>query len=209
MRKDSPLILPEDLPIPGDDGACDHLRAAMLPSIRLPSTSGAAVDLFAQGSPWLVVYCYPRTGLPGQPPLGGEAAWNAIPGARGCTPQSCAYRDHHRELAALGATVYGLSTQDTSYQQEAVDRLHLPFALLSDAGLHFSRALGLPTWPCEGQLLIRRLTLIARAGRIEKVFYPVFPPDADAARVQAWLAARAGSSEDIGTRHPIPTQELS
>ncbi|SEJ31924.1 Peroxiredoxin [Azotobacter beijerinckii] len=140
--------------------------------------------------PWVVVYCYPRTGKPDQEPLGGTQAWNAIPGARGCTPQSCAYRDHHAELHALGASVYGLSTQDTEYQREAVERLHLPFPLLSDARLALAGALRLPTFAVAGQELIRRLTLIARDGRIEKVFYPVYPADSDAEHVMAWLAAQ-------------------
>lgn len=126
------------------------------------------------------------------------AAWNAIPGARGCTPQSCAYRDHHAELTGLGASVYGLSTQDTEYQLEAVQRLHLPFSLLSDARLDFARALRLPTFTFAGLELIKRLTLIARAGRIEEVLYPVFPSNADAERVIEWLTAH--SSRDSGER---------
>jgi len=149
------------------------------------------VDVSREGRPWLVVYCYPRTGRADQEPLGGAAAWNAIPGARGCTPQSCAYRDHYSELTALDAAVYGLSTQDTEYQSEAVQRLHLPFPLLSDARLEFARALRLPTFTFAGSELIKRLTLIARAGRIEEVFYPVFPSDADAQHVIDWLTARA------------------
>jgi len=190
MRTDNLYALPEDLPVPSDDGACDHLRGLMLPSIGLRATSGVRVDLSKEGRPWLVVYCYPRTGRPDQEPLGGAAAWNAIPGARGCTPQSCAYRDHHAELAALGATVYGLSTQDTGYQSEAVERLHLPFPLLSDVRLEFARALQLPTFTFAGLELIKRLTLIARTGRIEEVLYPVFPSDADAGRVVEWLTSR-------------------
>jgi peroxiredoxin len=118
-------------------------------------------------------------------------AWNAIPGARGCTPQSCAYRDRHTELTALGAAVYGLSTQDTEYQLEAVQRLHLPFPLLSDARLDFARALRLPTFTFAGLELIKRLTLIASAGRIEEVLYPVFPSDADAERVMEWLTSHS------------------
>src|SRR5258706_236000 len=161
----------------------------MLPSIGLRATSGAKVDLSGEGRPWLVVYGYPRTGRPDQEPLGGAAAWNAIPGARGCTPQSCAYRDHHAELAALGATVYGLSTQDTGYQTEAAGRLDLPFPLLSDARLEFARALQLPTFTFAGLELIKRLTLIARAGRIEEVLYPVFPSAADADREVEWLSS--------------------
>jgi peroxiredoxin len=118
------------------------------------------------------------------------AAWNAIPGARGCTPQSCGYRDHYAELAALGATVYGLSTQTTEYQSEAVERLHLPFPLLSDPQVDLARALRLPTFPFAGLELIKRLTMIARAGLIEEVLYPVFPSDADAERVIKWLSRR-------------------
>ena len=136
-----------------------------------------------------MVYCYPRTGRPDQEPPGGATAWNAIPGARGCTPQSCSYRDHYADLTALGATVYGLSTQDTEYQLEAAQRLHLPFPLLSDARLDFARALRLPTFSFAGFELIKRLTLIARAGRIEEVLYPVFPSDADAGRVIEWLTS--------------------
>ena len=189
MSADSLYSLPENLPVPEDDGACHHLRGAILPSMALPSTSGVVVDLSKEGSPWVVVYCYPRTGRPDQQPLGGAETWNAIPGARGCTPQSCAYRDHYSELTALGATVYGLSTQDTAYQKEAVGRLHLPFPLLSDAQRALTRALRLPTFAFAGLELIKRLTLITRAGRIEEVFYPVFPPDADAGRVIAWLTS--------------------
>jgi peroxiredoxin len=148
------------------------------------------VDLSREGQPWLVVYCYPRTGRPDEDPPGGAAAWDAIPGARGCTPQSCSYRDHHAELAALGAAVFGLSTQDTEYQSEAVQRLHLPFPLLSDARLDLARALRLPTFAFAGLDLIKRLTLIARDGRIEEVFYPVFPSNADAGHVMEWLKTR-------------------
>ncbi|GLK59181.1 peroxiredoxin [Azotobacter vinelandii] len=190
MRSDNLHALPDDLPVPRDDGACDHLPGTRLPTIALPATSGESVDLSGAGTPWVVVYCYPRTGKPDQEPLGGTPAWNALPGARGCTPQSCAYRDHHAQLHALGASVYGLSAQDTEYQREAVERLHLPFRLLSDARLAFAEALRLPTFTVAGQVLIRRLTLIARAGRIKKVFYPVYPADSDAERVIAWLAAR-------------------
>jgi peroxiredoxin len=191
MRTDNLYALPEDLPIPQDDGACDHLRGMLLPSMGLRATSGITIDLSKEGGSWVVAYCYPRTGRPDQAPLGGEAAWNAIPGARGCTPQSCAYRDHHAELAALGATVYGLSTQDTEYQQEAVTRLHLPFPLLSDAQLSFAHALRLPTFTFESLKLIKRLTLIIRAGRIEEVLYPVFPSNTDAARVVEWLTTHS------------------
>jgi peroxiredoxin len=176
--------LPADLPAPVDDGACDHLPGLAMPSIRLPSTAGRLVDLGALPGPRTVIYCYPRTGVPGQPSPDG---WDLIPGARGCTPQSCAFRDHHQELVALGAEVYGLSTQTTAYQREVVDRLHLPFEVLSDANFALTDALRLPTFEAAGMRLIRRLTLIVRDGRIEHVFYPVFPPDESAARVIAWL----------------------
>lgn len=182
-RTDDLHALPADLPVPVDDGACDHLPRMRLPSLPLAATDGTVVDL-ASLPGRTVVYCYPRTG---QPDRDVPAGWNEIPGARGCTPQSCAYRDHHAELRALGARVFGLSTQDTGYQREAVERLHLPFSLLSDADLTFARALRLPTFRFDGMTLVKRLTLIVEDGRIEHVFYPVFPPDADAGRVVAWL----------------------
>jgi peroxiredoxin len=184
-RSDNLYELPQELPVPVDDGACDHLPGMALPALPLPATDGRTVDLAALPGR-TVVYCYPRTGRPDEeiPP-----GWNEIPGARGCTPQSCAFRDHHAELRGLGAEVFGLSAQDTAYQQEAVARLLLPFALLSDADLAFARALRLPTFTTSGMTLIKRLTLVARDGRIEHVFYPVFPPDANAAEVARWLAA--------------------
>jgi len=197
MRTDNLYSLPENLPVPEDDGACDHLRRSLLPSISLSATSGLMVDLSKEGRPWLVVYCYPRTGRPDQELLGGIAAWNAIPGARGCTPQSCAYRDHYTELTALGAAVYGLSTQDTNYQSEVVQRLHLLFPLLSDARLDFARALRLPTFTFAGFEFIKRVTLIARAGRIEEVLYPVFPSDADAGRVIEWLTSHSSGRAEV------------
>lgn len=183
------LHLPDDLPAPVDDGACDHLPGMRLPALALPATDGSAVDLSTlRGRS--VVYVYPRTGHPDQPlPTG----WDAIPGARGCTPQSCAYRDLAAELAALGARVFGLSTQETAYQREAAERLHLPFPLLSDESLAFAAALSLPTFEVDGMTLIRRLTLVAKESVIETVFYPVFPPDADAANVAAWLRERQAS----------------
>ena len=176
--------LPSDLPRPVDDGACDHLPGLVMPPLWLPSTSGRLVDLGALGAERTVIYCYPRTGRPGEPLPDG---WDAIPGARGCTPQSCAFRDHHRELADLGADVYGLSTQTTEYQREMAERLHLPFEVLSDARFAFVDALRLPTFEVEGMRLVKRLTLIVRDQRIEHVFYPVFPPDASAAQVLDWL----------------------
>jgi peroxiredoxin len=185
-RSDSLFTLPADLPVPVDDGAAGHLTGMALPSIPLPATDGATVDLAALDG-LTVVYSYPRTGRPDQEV---PASWNAIPGARGCTPQSCAFRDHHAELAALGARVFGFSTQTTEYQREVAERLHLPFALLSDADLRFTRALRLPTFEFEGETLTKRLTLVLRDGRIVKVFYPVFPPDKNAEDVIAWLSPR-------------------
>jgi peroxiredoxin len=175
--------LPDDLPVPTDDGACAHLPGMRLRSVVLPATDGEAVDLAGRGGR-TVVYCYPRTGKPDEPPPDG---WDAIPGARGCTPQSCAFRDHFQELRELNAHVFGLSTQDTAYQREAVERLHLPFPLLSDAELCFTHALRLPTFEVAGMTLLKRVTLILRDGSIEHVFYPVFPPDANAAEVVRWL----------------------
>jgi peroxiredoxin len=184
--------LPADLPVPVDDGACDHLVGMSVPAIALPSTGGRDVVLAETGRPRTVVYAYPRTGVPGEPSPDG---WDMIPGARGCTPQSCAFRDHHQELLDLGAEVFGLSTQTTAFQGEMAARLHLPFEVLSDADLHLTRALRLPTFEVAGMTLIRRLTLILLAGRVEHVFYPVFPPDGSAAQTLAWLRA-----------HPLPGQ---
>ena len=187
-RTDSIYQLPENLPLPTDDGACNHLPGLRLPSTALPATSGGKVEL-ANLAGTTVLYCYPRTGRPDQelPP-----GWNDIPGARGCTPQSCAFRDHHLELQRLSARVFGLSTQSTEYQQEAAQRLHLPFALLSDGELQFVSALRLPTFEVGEMTLIKRLTLILRDGRIAKVFYPVFPPDLNALQVINWLSHNPG-----------------
>ena len=185
-RSDNVMELPKDLPVPQDDGACKHLTGIRLPSVALRSTRGRMVDL-SKLKGMTVVYIYPRTGRPDQElPTG----WNAIPGARGCTPQSCAFRDHHQELKSLGVSeLFGLSTQDTAYQQEAAERLHLPFELLSDEKLEFAKSLWLPTFEVDGMKLIKRITLIARDGKIEKVFYPVFPPDKNADGVVEWLTA--------------------
>ena len=178
------LELPDDLPVPEDDGACAHLQGMMVPAISLDSTSGSVVNL-AQTRGRAVVYCFPRMGQPGQPV---PKSWDAIPGARGCTPQSCSFRDHYQELTNAGAFhVFGLSAQDTDYQREAVERLHLPFSLLSDPELHFANALKLPTFRFNSITLIKRLTVIIDDGRITKVFYPVFPPDKSAEQTLQWL----------------------
>ena len=178
------MELPKDLPIPQDDGACKHLTGMRLPSVALRSTRGRMVDLsILKGV--TVFYIYPRTGRPDQDVPTG---WNAIPGARGCTPQSCAFRDHYQELKKLGVSdLFGLSTQDSAYQQEVAERLHLPFELLSDEKLEFTQALKLPTFEVDGMTLTKRITLIVRDGEIAKVFYPVFPPDRSADEVAAWL----------------------
>jgi peroxiredoxin len=179
--------LPEGVSPPVDDGASDHLPGMRLPTIALPSTSGESVELSSLPG-MTVVYCYPRTGRPDENLPRG---WDEIPGARRCMPQSCAFRDHHAELWALGARVFGLSAQDTDYQREAVERLHLPFELLSDESLTFAQALDLPTFEVEGMTLIKKLTLVIRDGRIERVFYPVFLPGETASEVVEWLFGTA------------------
>jgi peroxiredoxin len=182
----NPQALPSDIPIPQDDGAARHLAGMQLPDLALPATDGAATNL-AKLTGRTVVYIYPRTGVPGIDPPEG---WDMIPGARGCTPQSCSFRDHFGELKTLGvARVFGLSTQDTAYQQEAVTRLHLPFAILSDEKLALTGALNLPTFVTSGMTLLKRMALVIDDGVIVKVFYPVFPPDKNAEEVIAWLQA--------------------
>jgi peroxiredoxin len=173
------------IPAPEDDGAAKHLVGLKLPSVPLPATDGSTVDL-ATLAGRSVVYAYPRTGRPDTPNPDG---WDAIPGARGCSPQSCAFRDHFQELRDLGVDhLYGLSTQTTEYQREAAERLHLPFAILSDEGLALANAIGLPTFETSGMTLLKRLTLVIRDGTVEHVFYPVFPPDRNAGDVVAWLS---------------------
>jgi len=174
------------IPAPLDDGAARHLQGAKVPDIALSATDGSQIAL-ARLTGRVVVFAYPRTGEPGKPSLVED--WDMIPGARGCTPQTCAFRDLHKVLVEAGAArVFGLSTQDTAYQREAAERLHLPFPLLSDAELELTRALRLPTMQVAGLTLIRRLALIIDDGSITKVFYPVFPPDKNAAEVHTWLA---------------------
>jgi peroxiredoxin len=188
-----PMALPDDLPVPEDDGAADHLRGARLPSVPLPATDRSTVDI-AGLLGRTVVYAYPRTGELGSGPLTDD--WDDIPGARGCTPESCGFRDHHAELAALGARVVGLSTQDTDYQRRAVDNLSLPFPLLSDAGLALAQAAVLPTFEAAGLTLLKRLTMVVDDGVVTHLWYPVFPPDRHAEEVLGWLrdqqAAQAG-----------------
>ncbi|MGW2646232.1 MerR family transcriptional regulator [Streptomyces sp. NPDC001393] len=179
------LTLPADLPVPEDDGAADHLPGMKVPSLALLDTAGRTIRLDELGSRRTVVYVYPLTGRPGTDLPEG---WNSIPGARGCTPESCGFRDHFQDLLEAGAgRVYGLSSQDTDYQREVVERLGLPFDMLSDPALDLADTLGLPTFEVEGMRLFRRLTLVLRAGVIEHVFYPVFPPNEHAQQVLTWL----------------------
>ena len=180
----NPQFLPPDIPVPQDDGAADHLSGTKLPDLALPATAGPAVNL-SRLKGRTVVYIYPRTGVPG---VDAPPGWDDIPGARGCTPQSCGFRDHAGELKQLGvAHLYGLSTQDTAYQQEAAARLHLPFPILSDEKLALTRALKLPTFTAAGMTLLKRMALVIDDGTIAKVFYPVFPPDKSAEAVVAWI----------------------
>jgi peroxiredoxin len=185
-KPDPLLTLPKDLPVPVDDGACMHLPGLPVPEVKLRSTRDRWIDLSAVNAPRIVVYCYPRTGRPNEPLLPG---WDGIPGARGCTPETCAFRDHHQDLLKLGAEVFGLSTQTTEYQKEMVARLHVPFEVLSDADLAFVHALRLPSFEIAGMTLVKRLTLVLTGQHIEKVFYPIFPPDRHAAEVMHWLVA--------------------
>lgn len=181
--------LPEGLAAPQDDGLAAHLPGLELPIIELPATDGRFVDLSAL-SGLTVVYAYPRTGVPGQPLPDG---WDEIPGARGCTPQSCAFRDHFADLKAAGVEhVFGLSLQDTDYQREVAGRLDLPFPLLSDHRHALTHAIRLPTFTVEGTTLLKRITLVIEEGAVSHVFYPVFPPDRNAAEVLAHMRARRG-----------------
>jgi peroxiredoxin len=184
MHKQIDFPLPADLPRPVDDGAAAHLAGMAMPRIALRSTSGRMVEVSQSASPRTVIYCYPMTGVPGRPLPEG---WDAIPGARGCTPQACNFRDHHEDLLQLQAEVFGLSTQTTEYQREMADRLHLPFEVLSDFEFQLCDALRLPTFEVEGTRLLKRLTLIVRGRRIEQIFYPVFPPNESADQVLRWF----------------------
>ena len=176
------------IPAPHDDGAAHHLVGARVASVPLPATNGETVDLSVIPGR-IVVYAYPRTGRPG---VENPDGWDMIPGARGCTPQSCSFRDHFAELKALGVNrLFGLSTQDPAYQREAAERLHLPFPLLSDEHLKLTRAMNLPTFDTSGMTLMKRFTLVINDGTVEHVFYPVFPPDRSASDVIEWLSQRA------------------
>jgi peroxiredoxin len=186
MEQQTNLDLPPNLPVPKDDGAARHLEGMAMPDLELPSTSSRRVNLSKIAAPRLVVYAYPMTGLPDKVL---PAGWDDIPGARGCTPETCGFRDHHKDLAKLHAEVFGVSTQSTEYQQEMVKRLEVPFEVLSDEHFALTRALRLPTFTVDGMTLMKRLTLIVRNGQVEHVFYPVFPPDKHADEVIEWLKA--------------------
>src|SRR6202050_5598250 len=177
MSQPTDFPLPADLPRPIDDGAAGHLVGVSMPKVLLCSTGGRIVDVSDLPAARTIIYCYPMTGVPGKPLPEG---WDTIPGARGCTPQSCGFRDHFEEIKALGAEVFGLSTQKSDYQIEMAQRLQLPFPVLSDAELKFCSALRLPAFEVDGMTLVKRLTLAIRDGAIEKAFYPVFPPDRSA-----------------------------
>jgi peroxiredoxin len=183
-----PYVLPENLPVPEDDGAADHLPGSRIPSVVLDSSQGP-VDLAELCAERAVLYVYPRTGKPGVPSLPG---WDEFPGARGCTPQSCAFRDHASELAELGAQVAGLSAQTLEDQLEFAERNHMPFPVIADPQLRAAQLLGLPTFEIACHRLYRRLALVAEEGRVTKVFYPVFPPDRNAADVLSFLRATVG-----------------
>jgi len=185
-RLDDINQLPAHLPVPIDDGACDHLTDMSLPDLELKSTNDDWVNL-SRVAGRSVVYIYPRTGLPNQNPPPG---WNDIPGARGCTPQSCGFRDHYQQYNDLGISLFGLSSQDSDYQREVKNRLGLRFELLSDAELRFAKALNLPTFTVNQMTLIKRISLILNDGKIEKVFYPVFPPDQNAEEILSWVKAQ-------------------
>ena len=178
--------LPADLPTPTDDGAAEHLIGAPIPHISLRSTRDRIIELGRLGAPRTVIYCYPMTGVPGKPLPEG---WDQIPGARGCTPQTCGFRDRYQDLKDLKAEVFGLSTQTTEYQKEMAVRLHLPFEVLSDSEFRLCDRLRLPTFEVEGVRLVKRLTMIIRDCKIEHVLYPVFPPNQSADQVIRWLEA--------------------
>jgi peroxiredoxin len=184
MTADFPL--PAGLPAPADDGAAAHLRGTTLPDLDLPATDGSVVHLRSLGRPRTVLFLYPMTGRPG---TDLPAGWDDIPGARGCTPEASGFRDLWTDLRALGAEVFGLSSQSTDYQREAAERLQLPFPLLSDSALRLAELLALPTFEVDGHRMFKRLSMVVHNAVVEHVFYPVFPPDGHAAEVLAWLQA--------------------
>ena len=175
--------LPDNLPVPVDDRACDHLEGMLLPSLLLKTSFDSSVDLSAEKG-IVVIFFYPMTGIPDSPPMVG---WNEIPGARGCTPQTCSFRDSYKQLTELGAKVFGASSQAIEAQNEAVTRLKLPFGLVNDSAFKLTESLNLPTFNYQGVKMIKRLTIVAVNGEIRKVFYPVFPPDQNVKHIILWL----------------------
>jgi peroxiredoxin len=201
-----PTQLPHDLPVPEDDGRAKHLPGARLPDVTLPATDGSRVNL-SKLKGRTVLYIYPRTGVPG---VDAPPGWDDIPGARGCTPQSCSFRDHFAALKSLGVShVFGLSTQDTGYQREAAERLHLPFAILSDADLDFASSLHLPLFMTSGMTLLSRMALVIEDGKIVKAFYPVFPPDKNAEEVIAWLRNQPSAPVVASAKSQIKMKNLN
>lgn len=185
MGENESFPLPDDLPEPEDDGAADHLPGTALPSVTLSATDGTVVDL-SELSGRTVVYCYPKTGRPDKDVI--PDGWEEIPGARGCTPEACGFRDHYQELRDCGVSeAFGVSLQSRDYQREARNRLELPFELLSDSARELTNQLRLPIFEIGGERFLKRLTLVLLDGHIEHVFYPVFPPDEHAEEVVRWL----------------------
>jgi peroxiredoxin len=182
--------LPANLPKPFDDGKTNHLKDAAIPSIKLESTDGEFVDLRTVTQDPTVLFIYPRAGSPLEPNSNPEL-WDSIPGARGCTPQSCGYRDLAQDFKELGFKIYGLSIQSPVVQKEFVQRNHIPFPILSDEQHQLTDHLNLPVFIFEGERLIKRMALVIIQGKIEKVFYPVFPPDQNAVEVLDWLKTNA------------------
>lgn len=185
--RDNFYDLPANLPVPEDDGACAHLEGKSLPSLQLQTTSNRTIDLATLTQVPTIFFFYPRTGRPDEAaPMG----WDEITGARGCTPQSCGYRDLHSEFQQLGFQVFGVSTQTTEFQQELVGRIHLPFEILSDAKFELADTLRLPTFVFAEMRLLKRMAWVCKQGKIIKVFYPVFPPDKNAASVLNWIRSQ-------------------
>ena len=178
------MNLPPDLPVPQDDGACDHLSGISVPHLKLESTSGRIVDLAIEAKKPTVIFIYPRTGEPDKP---APPEWDLIPGARGCTPQSCGFRDLYSEFKNEGFQIFGLSSQESDYQREFVKRNHIRFEILSDKEFALTDALRLPTFHYNSMRLMRRMAFVLQEGRIKKVFYPVFPPNKNAETVLAWI----------------------
>jgi peroxiredoxin len=179
MSVPDPSVLPPNLPVPDDDGAADHLPGTRLPPVRLPASNGAEV-LVGEPSGRTLIFCYPHIGEPG---AALPADWDLIPGARGCTTEACGFRDWYAESAELDVQIFGVSTDDSAYQQKCVERLALPFPLVSDSGLELASAWRLPLFEAEGRVYLKRLTMLMRDGVVERVWYPVFPPDRHAAEV--------------------------